>query len=79
MTTNSISYLQSTLANQLMNSGLTNSSSKSSKNSQASTFAQMLSEATANSPDALSKLVSNFQATGIQNQGQSLDPTSIGA
>jgi hypothetical protein len=91
MNTSSLSYLQSTLANQLTSNSLNSSSSQTSKNKQPSVFAQMLSDATANSSAAgstattgnaaqlLNQLVSNFQVSGIQNQGQSLDPTAISA
>jgi len=77
--------LQSTLANQLTSNTLTSSSSQASKNGQPSAFAQMLSAAGVSSPSAgnaaqlLNQLVSNFQASGVQGQGQSLDPMSIGS
>jgi hypothetical protein len=77
-------YLQSTLANQLTSNKL-NSSSQASKNGQPSAFSQMLSAAgattshTAGNPaQLLNQLVSNFQVSGVQSQGQSLDPMSIG-
>jgi hypothetical protein len=83
----SASYLQSTLANQLTSNSLTSSPSKNSKNAEPSAFAQMLSDANAgssastggNASQLLNQLVSNFQMSGVQNQGQSLDPTLIGS
>jgi hypothetical protein len=81
-------FLQSTLANQLTSNTLTGAS-HASKNGQPSAFAQLLSDASAgtasskstagNAGQLLNQLVSNFQASGIQSQGQSLDPSSIGA
>ena len=88
----SANYLQSMLANQLTSNSL-NSSSKNSKNGEVSAFSKMLSDASANSPGAanmaaaptgnptqmLSQMIANFQTSGMQSQGQSFDPMSIGA
>ena len=84
----SANYIQSTLADQLASGSLTNSSSKNAKSSQESPFSKMLSDATSgassstngsNASHLLSQLVGNYQVSGVQNQGQSLDPMSIGA
>jgi hypothetical protein len=84
-------YLKSALANQLTSNTLTHSSAQTAKNGQPSAFAQMLQEAgvsnaptgnpsSVNNPSQLfNQLVSNFQASGLRNQGQSLDPMSIGS
>ena len=78
-------FLQSTLQKELTSNTL-NSSSNSSKSTKASDFAQMLSDAgvttasTKGNPSQMfSQMVNNFQVSGIQSQGQSLDPTSIGS
>jgi len=84
----SSNFIHSMLADQLTNSSLTKS--KNSNGSGDSPFSKMLSDATSGSsastagtsPNAsqlLSQLVSNYRSTGVQNQGQALDPMMIGA
>jgi homospermidine synthase len=77
-------FLQSSLQKELTSNTLS-SSSHSAKTKQ-SEFAQLLNDAgvkpaatSANASQMLSQMVNNFQASGIQSQGQSLDPISIGS
>jgi hypothetical protein len=82
------SFLQSTLANQLTTNSLTKSSEQSSNSGTSSPFAQLLNDASAaylpssksstSASQSFNQLVKNFQMSGIQSQGQSLDPMSIG-
>jgi hypothetical protein len=80
-------YIKSMLADQLSTGSLNNSSTKNAKTSQTSPFSQMLSDAasgnqaatTSNSSQLLNQLVNNFQSSGLQNQGASLDPSSFAA
>ncbi len=68
-----------------MNKGGQSSSAQSPAKGQLSAFAQMFSDSSTsaasqsgNPSQLLSQMVSSFQTNSIQNQGQLVDPLSIG-
>jgi len=86
----SANYIQATLAQQLTTNGLNKSSAKNNASSGQSEFSKLLSDlsngvssSTGSNPNnpsqLLNQMVSNFQVSGVANQGQSLDPSAIAA